>query len=69
MDILEYFQSTLREKRVHLYCDCLFKIDVRGRIIATYVTQREIFVTLIDEQTKKEVSIGLNTPSLHIELL
>lgn len=64
MEILDYIGQSFIGNNYHFWCDCLIKLDVTGRVLSYTISNKEI---LLKVKSDKELTIGLNTPTLKIE--
>lgn len=64
MEILDYIGRSFIGNTYHFWCDCLIKLDVTGIVLSYTISNKEI---LLKVKSDKELTIGLNTPTLKIE--
>lgn len=62
-----YVGDLFKGKQVHVFCDCVIKLDVRGRVVDYTISGTEI-IYLVDTG-ERIIKIGENTPKLKIELI
>lgn len=65
--IKEYIGSLFIGKTLHFKCDCLIPIDVIGTVREYEVVGHDI--VLYVETGGRIIHIGLNTPSLQIDII
>lgn len=63
----EYIGNHFKGKMLHLKCDCIINLDIKGRCIDYEIKSSEI--VLIIDVNGKRIPIGSNTPKLKIEIL
>lgn len=65
--IKQYIAEQFLNKVYHFKCDCLIPIDIIGIVKDYNITKSEIILYV--SVNNKVIHIGLNTPSLQIELV
>jgi hypothetical protein len=63
----KFVGDMLLNKDVHVTCDCLFGLDVIGKVITYNIEGTEIIYSILTNG--KLVKVGENTPGLKIEFL
>lgn len=54
-------------KDIHLQCDCLFGLDVVGKVVKYSLEGSEIIYSILSNE--KIINVGENTPGLKIKIL
>ncbi len=63
----DYMGKHFKGKRLHLTCDCLFPIDIKGSCVDYSISSNELILHM--DVDGKIVKIGENHPKLKIEVL
>lgn len=65
----DYIASLFIDNTYHFVCDCLIPIDVIGTVRDFEIHNTEIVLLVSRNTDSKIIHIGLNTPSLKIEVI
>lgn len=66
--IKDFIAKTFLKKAFHFSCDCLLDLDVKG-IVNDYEILGNEIILIVTNNDGKVIHIGLNTPSLKIEII
>jgi len=66
-DFKNYIGETLKGKKLHLTCDCLFPIDVTGVVVGYSTSSDEVIIHV--DVGGKIIQFGSNHPKLKVEEL
>ena len=67
ISIKDYIGKHFIDKRLHLKCNCIVGLDIKGTCTGYSISGNEIILEIHTEN--KTIPIGLNTPNLEIEIL
>ena len=67
ISIKDYIGKHFIDKRLHLKCNCIVTLDIKGLCTGYNVSGNEIILEIYSNN--KTIPIGLNTPNLEIEIL
>lgn len=65
----ELMMTALIGNKVHIQCDCLMMLDVKGYVSNAILSNGEIMIYVTDSTTNKTITIGMNHPGLKISII
>jgi len=68
MKIYQYIAEKFIGHKYRFWCDCLIKMDVRGKVLNYNISKNEIILTVMTADNR-QVKVAFNTPSLQVERL
>ena len=65
----ELIMTALIGNNVHIQCDCLMMLDIKGYVNNAILSNGEIMIYITDSTTNKTINIGMNHPGLKISII